>query len=211
MKYYRWLGTLALIAFITSGCGTQAKEQAVSGSSSSSSQPSQQQQDKQQKAANNPQQRQMTMTFQTLVRMDKTEGLSITKEQAQQMLPVVQDSITKGELTSDNQTKLVEKLTAEQKKFLDEAAAQRPAKQGESNVKEGSGNQAPSEEQLKKMEEAKQKRNQQKADSATDANNAGNEDKAKQPKAEDRPNGGNPGHDKNSGEQLVELLQTKLK
>jgi hypothetical protein len=67
---------------------------------------------------------QMNLTFQTLIAMDKTDGLAIAKDQAEQLLPIVQESITNNELSTDNKAKLTEKLTAEQKKYLEDSEAQ---------------------------------------------------------------------------------------
>ncbi|WP_079913827.1 hypothetical protein [Paenibacillus sp. 32352] len=151
----------------------------------------------------NQSQRQMMMTFSSLVQMDKQEGLAITKDQAAQMLPVVQESITKGEMSTDNQNKLLEKLTAEQKKFIDDAAARTPMRQGNSNgsSSDTKQKQALTEDQKKQMEEARQQREQQKSDAAVN----GQDNKDKQPR-----NGG-PGGGKEIGQQLVELLQSKTK
>jgi hypothetical protein len=74
----------------------------------------------------NPNSRMMSMTFQALIQMDKTAGLVITKEQAAPMLTIVQEAITKGELTAEAQTKLEANLTADQKKFLVDNAAKMP-------------------------------------------------------------------------------------
>ncbi|WP_282939439.1 hypothetical protein [Paenibacillus sp. RC67] len=218
MKYKQLIGTCALLAVIASGCGTASDGAAkgtanAAGSTSTPSAQTQEQkqdanqtsQDKQQRTAMSQGQRQMMMTFQTLIQMDKQEGLSITKDQAAQMLPVVQDSVTKGELVTDNQTKLVEKLTTEQKKFIDDAAARMPMRQGNSdaaNNGEAKPKQAPTEEQLKKMEENKQQRQQQKSDS----NATGQANKDNQPR-----NGGFAGGGKDIGQQLIELLQSKSK
>ncbi|MBE1445696.1 hypothetical protein [Paenibacillus sp. OAS669] len=214
MKYKHVLGTCALLAVILSGCGTASNGQAnnTANAAGSSTNPAQQEQkqdanqasqDKQQRPAMNQSQRQMMMTFSSLVQMDKQEGLAITKDQAAQMLPVVQDSITKGELSTDNQTKLLEKLTAEQKKFIDDAAARMPMRQGNSNgnSSDTKQKQALTEDQKKQLEEARQQREQQKADAA--ANGQDNKDKQSR-------NGG-PGGGKEIGQQLVELLQSKTK
>lgn len=138
MKSIRWIGACALIAIMLSGCGTKAQDQAGTANAAGSTQQTETKQDAQQaqngqqgqgmdmskpKTVMTEQERQMMMTFQTLVRMDKTDGLAITKEQAQAMLPVVQDGIAKKELSTDAHAKLTEKLTAEQKKFVDDAAA----------------------------------------------------------------------------------------
>jgi hypothetical protein len=94
--------------------------------------PSSPQKDASQGAAN-PNTRKMSMTFQTLIQMDKTEGLAITKEQAAPMLTIVQEAITNGELTADAQTKLEANLTADQKKFLADNAAKMPQRPGAGN------------------------------------------------------------------------------
>jgi hypothetical protein len=82
------------------------------------------------KSAANPNARMMSMTFLALIQMDKTEGLAITKEQAAPMQTIVQEAITKGELTADAQTKLEANLTADQKKFLVDNAANMPQRPG---------------------------------------------------------------------------------
>jgi hypothetical protein len=65
----------------------------------------------------------MNMTFQALIQMDKAEGLTITKEQALPMVTIVQEVITKDELTAAAKTQLEAGLTADQKKFLVDNAA----------------------------------------------------------------------------------------
>jgi hypothetical protein len=91
--------------------------------------PSSPQNDAPQSAAN-PNARMMSLTFLALIQMDKTEGLVITKEQAAPMLTIVQEAITKGELTADAQTKLEANLTADQQKFLVDNAAKMPQRPG---------------------------------------------------------------------------------
>jgi hypothetical protein len=78
----------------------------------------------------NPNARMMSMTFRALIQMDKTEGLVITKEQAAPMLTIVQEAITKGELTAEVQSNLEANLTADQKKFLVDNAAKMPQRPG---------------------------------------------------------------------------------
>jgi hypothetical protein len=72
----------------------------------------------------------MSMTFQALIQLDKTEGLVITKEQAAPMLTIVEAGITKGELTAEAQTNLEANLTTDQKKFLVDNAAKKPQGSG---------------------------------------------------------------------------------
>ncbi|UQZ83979.1 hypothetical protein SK3146_03191 [Paenibacillus konkukensis] len=230
MKYKQLLGACAVIAVLLSGCGTQSDGKAAAsanaaGATASASQNKDQaqdqkqgQQDKQQRGAMTEGQREMMMTFSSLIRMDKADGLAITKEQAEQMLPVVQDSISKGEVSADTKTKLTEKLTAEQKKFLDDQAANASQVRPGGNKGDNANKPELTDEQKQKMEEARQKREQQKtdasgasganADSGANANGGDQYGKDKQPR-----NGGgfNPGGGKNIGDQLVELLQSKTK
>jgi hypothetical protein len=67
-------------------------------------------------------------TFRTLIAIDKVDGLSITKEEATSLLPIVQDIISKGELSDDSKSKLTAKLSADQKKYVDNAAANVPGR-----------------------------------------------------------------------------------
>ncbi|UUZ80912.1 hypothetical protein LJK88_40110 [Paenibacillus sp. P26] len=180
------------------------------------------------KTAMNESERKMMMTFQTLIRMDKTDGLAITKDQAAAMLPVVQDGITKKELTTDAEAKLTEKLTADQKKFVEDAASRM-----QNRANGGGGQTQLTDEQKAKMEEARKRRaangqnaNGQNANGGANANgtadgagsggtggtgggNAGGNGNH----ANGNGNGGGPrgGGMQNAGQRLVELLQSKTK
>ncbi|CAG7635818.1 hypothetical protein ACFQI7_06825 [Paenibacillus allorhizosphaerae] len=225
MSYGKWLGVGALIAVLLSGCGTNSQGQPGTASANAASPAAANTQGQTQSNATegkapmqmNEQERQMMMTFQTLVRMDKANGLAITKEQAQAMLPVVQDSITKKELSSDAKTKLLEKLTADQKKFVDDAAANMQNRPDRSQM---------TEEQKKKMSEAGQGAQAGNKDGQADQGNqadrvarqANKGNAADQGnKGEQKGQGGNsdrPGRNgggANIGKQLVELLQSKMK
>jgi hypothetical protein len=130
MNRKKAMGAFLLLSALLSGCGAHdaAQESANAASANTGSDQTQQQSGQQQQAgqarpAMTQQERQMMFVFQSLISMDKAEGLSITKDEAQQMLPIVQDAISKGELTPDQQSKLEASLTADQKKYLDDAAA----------------------------------------------------------------------------------------
>jgi len=228
MSYGKWLGVCALTAVLLSGCA--AGSQGQTGTASANAAPpeaasTQQGQETKQAPEGkapmqmNEQERQMVMTFQTLLRMDKADGLALTKEQAQAMLPVVQDSITKKELTADAKAKLLEKLTANQKKYIDDAAASMQNRPERGQM---------TDEQRKKMSEAGQSAPSgqgSKGNAAEQGNTAdrtprqGNKGNAadqsnkneanKQGGNSDRPGRG--GGFANAGEQLVELLQSKTK
>ncbi|MZQ83894.1 hypothetical protein GQF01_17420 [Paenibacillus sp. 5J-6] len=129
MKMKQIAGLCILIPALLSGCGNQSAPQQVAASTAQPGQSSQQNAQStadgkqgQNRPAMSQAQRQLFSTFQTLLMMDKAEGLAITKEQAQVMLPVAQDIETKAELSDDNKTKLFEKLTDAQKKFIDDFA-----------------------------------------------------------------------------------------
>lgn len=145
MKMTKIAGLCMLIPVLLSGCGNPSSSQPAAASSA---QPQQQQQNGQSQADGkqnaqdrpvmNAAQRQMFSTFQTLLQLDKADGLTITKEQAQAMLPVAQEIVTKAELSDENKTKLFEKLTDAQKKFIEDAAA-RMGNRGNGGAN-GSGN-----------------------------------------------------------------------
>ncbi|RTE02445.1 hypothetical protein [Paenibacillus whitsoniae] len=147
MKITKLAGIAILIPVLLAGCG--AKNDTQSAAAANTSPPAQQ---SGQAAGgtgqgggnvqNRPQmsaaQRTMFTTFQTLEMMDRQDGLAITKEQAQAMLPVVQDVVDKKELSDDNKTKLLEKLTDEQKKFITDAES-RMASRGQGGGPGGQG------------------------------------------------------------------------
>lgn len=238
---YKKLGAAGvLLTLLLSGCGTQAQTQDAAKQSNTTQGAAAQDSTKQDAASTqqtkqdkppqmNEKERQMMLTFQSLLMMDKADGLAITKEEATPMLTVVQDSITKGELTSDAQAKLTEKLTADQKKYLDDAAAK--MKERMDNMKQNGGNGGGQRQgQHQGQGQAQGDANASKPNASTDAN-AGSGANGQQAQAgqgqgqgqkgtadangqggQDRgPRGGGFGGGKNAGQQLVELLQSKLK
>lgn len=130
--------------------------------------------------------------------MDKAEGLAITKEQAEPMVAIVQDVITKNELTAEVQTQLEANLTADQKTFLTENATKMPQRNGNGNGQRpaGSGN-----------------GDVPQASPNGDAPQGGENGDA--PQGSLRPNGNGGGRGggnfQNIGSQFLELLQAKLK
>lgn len=144
MKTTKMIAACALTALLLSGCGTNTAAPNASSSASaapaaSTTSPAADQAKPQNGAPGsvaNSNQRTMMMTFQSLIMMDKSTGLAITKDQAAKMLPVVQEAVTKSELSTDAQTNLLAPLTADQKKFIEEAQAkskQRANGQGGAN------------------------------------------------------------------------------
>lgn len=157
MKSTTWIGALALFAVLLSGCGTKAPVQNTASGAGTEAAAGQQQTQTapgvdNKKPAMNEKEMQMAMTFQNLIRMDKTEGLALTKEQAQTMLPIVQESVTNKELTEASQTKLTAALNADQKKFIDEAATRMSGRQGGGQGRTGGG-QMTDEQRQQRMQE----------------------------------------------------------
>jgi hypothetical protein len=123
------MGICAILSLLLTACGTKTQDDTgqmaaqtdTSGNASQTNAP---------RASLNPNAMLMMTTFRGLIQMDKTDGLAITKEQAQPMVTIVQDVISKGELTAEVQTQLEANLTTDQKKFLADNATkvpQRPA------------------------------------------------------------------------------------
>ncbi|MCY9668179.1 hypothetical protein M5X11_25195 [Paenibacillus alginolyticus] len=212
MKMTKIAGLCILIPVLLSGCGNASSSQTAAASSA---QPQQQQQNGQSQADGkqnaqdrpvmNAAQRQIFSTFQTLLQLDKADGLTITKEQAQAMLPVAQEIVTKAELSDENKTKLFEKLTDAQKKFIEDAAA-RMGNRGNGGAN-GSGNNG-------NTGNGKGNRNGQ------SGNTENKPDASAQPNAYapdqtggKKGNGNRPagGEMRDPGKQLIELLQNKVK
>jgi len=128
-----WAGAGLMAAFLLAGCDSD--QQAASGaaqgqataspgaSASPGPQATQQQPKNNERNVEMSGQMQMMLTFSSLLQMDRTEGLAITKEQAQKLIPIVQDGIAKNELSSENLTALSSALSADQVKYLDDNAA----------------------------------------------------------------------------------------
>lgn len=210
MKMKKIAGLCILIPVLLSGCGNPSSSQPAAASSAQPQQQNEQSQaDGKQKAPDRPAmnvaQRQMFSTFQTLLMLDKADGLTITKEQAQAMLPVAQEIVTKAELSDENKTKLFEKLTDAQKKFIEDSAA-RMSNRGNGGVN-GPGNNG-------NAGDGKGKRN------GGSGNTENTPDASAQPNANapdqtggKNANGNRPagGQMRDPGKQLIELLQTKIK
>jgi len=213
MKMTKIAGLCILIPVLLSGCGNPSSSQPAAASSA---QPQQQQQQNGQTQADGKQtaqdrpvmnaaQRQMFSTFQTLLMLDKADGLTITKEQAQDMLPVAQEIVTKAELSDENKTKLFEKLTDAQKKFIEDAAARMSNRgnggangpRNNGNNGDGKGNRNGQSGNTENKPDASAQPNASAPDQTGGKNGNGN-----------RPAGGAM---RDPGKQLIELLQTKIK
>lgn len=228
MKMKQIAGLCILIPALLSGCGNQAAPQSAAASTAQPQPSAQASADTKQQGQNRPAmsqaQRQMFSTFQTLLMMDKADGLAITKEQAQVMLPVAQDIETKAELSDENKTKLLEKLTDAQKKFIDDSA-NRMANRGNgggngpgaSGGNQGDGTRGNGGGQKGGKPDASASPSASpNAAAGSDGTDAGNQPRENGGKAGgNRPAGGNGfgngAQMKDPGKQLVELLQERVK
>lgn len=216
MKMKQIAGLCILIPALLSGCGNQASPQSAAASTAQPGQSSQNAQSTadgkqgQNRPAMSQAQRQLFSTFQTLLMMDKAEGLAITKEQAQVMLPVAQDIETKAELSDDNKTKLLEKLTDAQKKFIDDSA-NRMANRGNGGGQKGGKPDASASPSPSASSSASPSASPNAA-AGSDGTDAGKQPRENGGKAGgNRPAGGNGGQMKDPSKQLVELLQERVK
>jgi hypothetical protein len=70
----------------------------------------------------NRKERQLVLLFQALLQMDRKEGLSISKEQAAALLPLIRNSRDQGNLTADQQKQALELLNVDQQAFYNDLA-----------------------------------------------------------------------------------------
>jgi hypothetical protein len=70
----------------------------------------------------NRKERQLVLLFQALLQMDRKESLSISKEQAAALLPLIRSSRDQGDLTTDQQKQALELLNVDQQAFYNDLA-----------------------------------------------------------------------------------------
>ncbi|WNR44016.1 hypothetical protein [Paenibacillus roseipurpureus] len=122
MKMKKLAGVCLLIPILLTGCGSKADTQTAAAGTSQPQQTAKPANGQgQNRPAMDPAQMKLFSTFQTLMMLDRADGLTITKEQAQAMLPIAQDVVTKKELSDENKTKLLATLTDAQKTFITDA------------------------------------------------------------------------------------------
>jgi uncharacterized membrane protein YgcG len=124
------MGICAILSLLLTACGSKTQDDAGQMAAQTDTGGNASQTDASQtnapRASLNPNAALMMTTFRGLMQMDKTDGLAITKEQAGPMVTIVQDVISKGELTADVQTQLEANLNADQKTFLADNATKAP-------------------------------------------------------------------------------------
>ncbi|WP_171650248.1 hypothetical protein [Paenibacillus foliorum] len=166
---------------------------------------------------------------QSLITIDKTEGLAFTKQQAEQLLPLAEAAVTKKELTVEQQETMLKVLTAEQTKLYQSRADQMKQRMGGSGGSAGadgsSGKGAMTQEQRDALKEQRQA--QGGGQNATDGKDGGRMQKQGNEGAAAGAGGqgaggatgqggagmGGPGGGggANAGQQLVDLLKAKVK
>jgi hypothetical protein len=141
--------------------------------------------------------RQMVLLFQALLQMERTNGLSISKEQAAALLPLIRKSRDDGEITAEEQNQALDILTAAQKKFYEDMAAKMKERMSGGNRK--NPNHINPEERDKMIQQFKSRKDESTADPA--GKNSRDEDDAHEFK----------GFGKSMEQQLIDLLEMKAK
>lgn len=124
MDVKKLAGSGLILALLLSGCG----EKSSSGTSQPANQPAATGQAQASPApygqANrqNNTQFEMVMAFNTLMQMDKADGLTITKDQAATMLPIVEKAAADGQWSTELTAKLQQPLNEKQTAFIKENA-----------------------------------------------------------------------------------------
>jgi hypothetical protein len=199
MNRIKILGFCALLSVVLTACGTKnaVQEDANQMVAQTDTSGNAAVQTNVPRATLSPNAMLMMTTFRGLIQMDQTDGLAITKVQAEPMVTIVQDVIAKNELTAEVQTQLEANLTAEQKKFLTENAAKTPQRNGGQRPAGGTNGNAA----------------QGNPNGGAPQGGANGDT----PQGSPIPNGngggfgGGGGNFQNTGPQLLELLQAKLK
>jgi hypothetical protein len=213
-----FIAMVIVILVVMTGCGKQA----ASSESTTTVQPSDQEQgavnsDAPKNQVMSQKELELSMLFRGLLQMDNKGELIITKVQAESMLPIVSKSTEDGEITADNQQKLMALLTPEQKTFIDEMTARIKQFSGNRNNPNGAGggarpaltddqraefekNQSElTDEERKKLQENRNNRgNGQASDGQGGQGNGG------------QGNGGFGGLGQNVEQQLLDLLDSKI-
>jgi hypothetical protein len=226
-KYKGKLGfmvMLLVILAVISGCGKQA----ASSESAASVQPNDQSEaavnsDTAKQPVMSPKELELSMLFRGLLQKDKQGELLITKEQAVSMQPIVAKSTEDGEITADNQQKLLALLTPEQKKFIDDQNARFKQFSGNRNNPNAAGGgkqpaltdeqRAEFQKNQSKLTDEERKKLQETRGNRGNGQGAGANGQGRDPEAQGggQGNGGfGGGFGDNVEQQLIDLLDTKI-
>jgi len=144
--------------------------------------------------------KQMVLLFQILVQMDKKEGLSISKAQANKMLPIIRKNSSQGEMTNKDLNMILEMLNPPQKLYYDDVQEQFNKRIQAVNENKTEADEMTDEEREQLIRNFKQRRSEK--ESKPIDMSAGTS-----VMPEDEPAGCN----KNVEQQLIELLEIKQK
>jgi hypothetical protein len=150
--------------------------------------------------------RQMVILFQGLLQMDRRENLALSRNQAIAMLPMVEVNTGNGELKQTDQLLIINLLSDGQKEFLDDFQERQKAK--EQAMKEFKKRAPLSLEEREAMiHEFELKRRQKDEERMASGEERNSDDTNPGPP----PAGSGFGNPKNVEQQLIELLESKIK
>ncbi|MFD0699008.1 hypothetical protein ACFQZT_33585 [Paenibacillus sp. GCM10027628] len=189
-----WILVLAvcMMAMLLSGCSHDLTTSPPSGDSS----PHLEESAESSGDVQNSKERQLVMLFSGLLRMDRQAGLSLTKKQAEAILPFVRKSKDEGSLNEPEPKQVMDVLSADQRKFLMDQSKQIKDRNKQRNIHPED---MTSEEREKKIEAFKERRSTDHPEAAASNVPA---------------DGGSPVSDgkalgKSIEQQLIELLESK--
>jgi hypothetical protein len=221
MKSKMYVGKMGFIAMVIvilvvmSGCGKQA----ASSEAASTVQPNDQVQgavnsDAPKNQVMSQKELELSMLFRGLLQMDNKGELLITKEQAESMLPIISKSTEDGEISADNQQKLMTLLTPEQKTFIDDMTARFKQFSGNGNKPNGAGGGTrPALTDEQRAEFQKNQSNltdEERKKLQANKNNRGNGQDTASDGQGGQGNGGFGGFGQNVEQQLLDLLDSKI-
>jgi hypothetical protein len=124
-----------MLLLLLSGCATKL---IASNEADATVQPSdkvQSQAEIEQSDVQSDKERQLVLLFQALLQMDRKEGLSLSKEQAGNLLPIIQKSRDQGEITAAEQKQALDLLSADQNAFYNDLASKMKDRMNRGNRK----------------------------------------------------------------------------
>ncbi|MCR8636029.1 hypothetical protein [Paenibacillus radicis (ex Xue et al. 2023)] len=224
---------LIMVPLLLSGCGSKpAANEAASVNANGGSAPASQGQGKDQQQAGdqkspagsrsertpmNENEMRLRTISQSLITIDKTDGLAFTKQQAEQLLPLAEAAVAKKELTAEQQDAMLKILTAEQTKLYQSRAdqmKQRMSGAGGAGSAGTDSNGAPSKGTVTQEQRDAMKEQRQAQGGSQNPGNGKDGARMQNPGnggAGGQGAGGPGGGGANAAQQLVDLLKAKVK
>ncbi|NHN30789.1 hypothetical protein [Paenibacillus agricola] len=155
--------------------------------------------------------KQMVILFQGLLQMDRRENLGLSTKQAMEMLPLVEINTGIGELKQADQQLIMHLLTAEQKEFFDDFQERLRAKEQAMMEfkKKASLSIEEREAMIHEFESRRREKDAERLAASGEGNPPSPTDMSLGPPPP--PPGGGFGNPKNVEQQLIELLEAKIK